>query len=106
MMMTENRNAPPESPEPAAPSPGEQAQYLRWVAERVRSDGFWTAVKEDILEDFASLLNRELPEDLWRAAYAQRDGKDYLIAFQAVLERIEEYCKRIADRVRDADVPR
>ncbi len=98
MMMTEKPNAPPESPDPAVPSAAEKAQYLRWVAERVRSEDFWIAVKEDILEDFASLLNRELPDDLWRAAYAQRDGRDYLIAFEAVLERIKEYCDRIARR--------
>ncbi len=98
MMMTERPNAPPESPDPADPSAAEKAQYLRWVAERVRGEDFWIAVKEDILEDFANLLNRELPDDLWRAAYAQRDGRDYLIAFEAVLERIKEYCDRIARR--------
>jgi hypothetical protein len=98
MMTTENRNAPPESPDPALPSAAERAQYLLWVTERVCSQAFWTAVKEDILEDFASLLNRELPDDLWRAAYAQRDGRDYLIAFEAVIEHIREYCDRIARR--------
>ena len=97
-MMTEKPNAPPGSPDPAVPSAPEQARYLRWVADRVRSEDFWIAVKEDILEDFASLLNRELPDDLWRAAYAQRDGRDYLLAFEAVLERIKEYCDRIGRR--------
>lgn len=80
---------------PAAP---DEAQYLHWVAEKVRSEDFWMAVKEDILEDFANLLNRELPDELWRAAYAQRNGKDYLIAFEAVLERLQEVCGRIAGR--------
>lgn len=98
MMMAEKPNAPPGSPDPAFPSAAERAQYLRWVAERVRGEDFWMAVKEDILEDFANLLNRELPEELWRAAYRQRDGKDYVIAFEAVLERIKEYCDRIASR--------
>jgi hypothetical protein len=91
-MTMDESNTPPAPPPPAA---SEEAQYLRWVAERVRGDDFWMAVKEDILEDFANLLNRELPDDLWRAAYAQRDGKDYVIAFEAVLERLEEYCGRI-----------
>lgn len=95
-MMTEKPDAPPASAGPAAPSAAERTRYLRWVAERVRSEDFWIAVKEDILEDFASLLNRELPEDLWHAAYAQRDGGDYLIAFEAVMERIKEHCERIA----------
>ena len=98
MMMPEKPNAPPESPDPAAPSAAASAKYLRWVAERVRSDEFWMAVKEDILEDFANLLNRELPDELWGAAYGQRDGKDYVLAFEAVLERIKEYCDRIARR--------
>ena len=96
--MTEKPNAPPESAGPAAPSAAEETRYLRWVAERVRSDDFWMAVKEDILEDFASLLNRELPDELWHAAYAQRDGRDYLIAFEAVLERIKEHCERLSSR--------
>jgi hypothetical protein len=91
-MTMDESNTPPAPPPPAA---SEEAQYLRWVAERVRGDDFWMAVKEDILEDFANLLNRELPDELWRAAYAQRDGKDYVIAFEAVLERLEEYCGRI-----------
>lgn len=98
MMTTEKPNAPPESPGPAAASELEKTQYLRWVAESVRSEDFWTAVKESIVEDFASLLNRELPDDLWHAAYEQRDGKDYLIAFEAVLERIQEHCERLAKR--------
>jgi len=98
MMMTEKPKAPPESAEPAAPSAAEETQYLRWVAKRVRSEDFWMAVKEDILEDFASLLNRKLPDDLWQAAYAQRDGRDYLIAFEAVLERIKEHCERLSSR--------
>lgn len=89
--MTMDESKPP----PAPPATSDEAQYLCWVAERVRGDDFWMAVKEDILEDCANLLNRELPEELWRAAYAQRDGKDYLIAFEAVLERLEEYCGRI-----------
>jgi hypothetical protein len=91
-MTMDESNTPPAPPPPAA---SEEAQYLRWVAERVRGDDFWMAVKEDILEDFANLLNRELPDELWRAAYAQRDGKDYVIAFEAVLERLEECCGRI-----------
>jgi hypothetical protein len=98
MMTTEKPDTPPTSPDPAVPSTAEEARYLRWVAERVRSDDFWIAVKDDILEDFANLLNRELPENLWRAAYAQRDGKDYLLAFEAVQERIREYCDRVARR--------
>jgi hypothetical protein len=91
-MTMDESNTPPAPPPPAA---SDEAQYLRWVAERVRGDEFWIAVKENILEDFANLLNRELPDELWRAAYAQRDGKDYVIAFEAVLERLEEYCGRI-----------
>ena len=55
-------------------------------------------MKEDILEDFASLLNRELPDELWRAAYAQRDARDYLLAFEAVIEHIKEHCERLASR--------
>jgi hypothetical protein len=98
MMMTDNRNAPPESPDPAVPSLADKARYLLWVTERVCGEDFWIAVKEDILEDFASLLNRELPDDLWRAAYAQRDGRDYVIAFEAVIGHIKEYCDRIARR--------
>lgn len=94
MMTIEKPKPPPASHDPAAAQPSDEADYLRWVAERVRSEDFWMAVKEDILEDFANLLNRELPDDLWRAAYAQRDGRDYLIAFQAVLERLKEYCER------------
>ena len=50
---------------------------------------FWMAVKDDILENFANLLNRELPEELWSAAYAQRDGRDYALAFEALLERLQ-----------------
>lgn len=90
-MTMDESNTPPAPPPPAS----DEAQYLRWVAESVRGDDFWMAVKENILEDFANLLNRELPDELWRAAYAQRDGKDYVIAFEAVLERLEEYCGRI-----------
>lgn len=92
-MTMDESSTPPAPPPPAASD--ETQQYLRWVAERVRGDDFWMAVKEDILEDFANLLNRELPEELWRAAYAQRDGKDYVIAFEAVLGRLEEYCGRV-----------
>lgn len=76
----------------------ETTRYLEWVAERVRGEDFWTAVKEDVIENFASLLNRELPDELWAAAYSQRDGKDYLITFAAVLERLQEYCGRIGKR--------
>lgn len=83
-----------ESNTPPAPAASDEARYLQWVAERVCGDDFWMAVKEDILEDFANLLNRDLPEELWRAAYAQRDGRDYVIAFEALLNRIEEYCGR------------
>jgi hypothetical protein len=97
-MTTEKPSTPPGSANHSAPAAAERAQYLEWVALSVRSEEFWVAVKEDILEDFANLLNRELPEDLWRAAYAQRDGKDYLLAFEAVQERIREYCERIAGR--------
>jgi hypothetical protein len=97
-MMNENPNARPESREPARPSAAERAQYLLWVTERVCGEDFWFAVKEDILEDFASLLNRELPDELWHAAYAQRDGKDYLLAFEAVIEHIKEHCERLASR--------
>jgi hypothetical protein len=97
-MMNENPNARPEPPEPALPSAAERARYLLWVTERVCGEDFWIAVKEDILEDFASLLNRELPDELWRAAYAQRDGKDYLLAFEAVIEHIREHCERLASR--------
>lgn len=93
--MTMDESNPP--PAPARPAASDEERYLRWVAERVRGEDFWTAVKEDILEDFANLLNRELPEELWRAAYAQRDGKDYVIACEAVLERLTEYCGRIRD---------
>jgi hypothetical protein len=98
MMTTEKLTTLSGSPDQAAPSTAEQAQYLRWVADSVRSDDFWIAVKEDILENFANLLNRGLPEDLWRAAYAHRDGRDYLLAFEVVLERIKEHCERIAGR--------
>jgi hypothetical protein len=90
-MTMDESNTPPAPPPPTA---SDEAQYLRWVAARVRGDDFWIAVRENILEDFANLLNRELPDELWRAAYAQRDGKDYVIAFEAVLERLEEYCGR------------
>lgn len=98
MMTVEKPNASAEPPDPAVPSASDQTRYLHWVAQRVRGEDFWLAVKEDILEDFASLLNRELPDELWRAAYAQRDGNDYRIAFEAVLERLKEYCERIARR--------
>lgn len=94
MMSMDESNAPPAPARPG-PSTSDEAQYLRWVAEKVRSEDFWMAVKEDILEDFAKLLNRELPDELWRAAYARRDGKDYAIAFEAVLERLKEYCVRL-----------
>jgi len=94
-MMTDKPTTPPESTEPSA---AERAQYLLWVTERVCGEGFWIAVKEDILEDFANLLNRELPDELWHAAYAQRDGKDYLLAFEAVIEHIKEHCERISSR--------
>jgi hypothetical protein len=97
-MMNENLHAPPESPEPALPSAAERAQYLLWVTERVCGEDFWIAVKEHILEDFASLLNRELPDELWRAAYAQRDPRDYLLAFEAVIEHLKEHCARLASR--------
>jgi len=98
MMTNENLNAPAESPEPALPSAAERAQYLLWVTERVCGEDFWIAVKEDILEDFASLLNRELPDELWPAAYAQRDAQDYLLAFEAVIEHLKEHCERLASR--------
>lgn len=92
MMATDESKPPPAPPAAAAP---DVVRYLGWVAERVRREDFWMAVKEDILEDFANLLNRDLPDELWRAAYAHRDGKDYVIAFEAVLERLQEYCGRI-----------
>ena len=98
MMTIEKPQSPPASANPSvAPTPDE-ARYLRWVAERVRGEDFWMAVKDDILEDFANLLNRELPDELWRAAYAQRDGRDYRLAFEVVLERLEECCERTARR--------
>lgn len=98
MMTIEKPKAPPAAADPAAAQLADETDYLRWVADRVRSEDFWMAVKEDILEDFANLLNRELPDELWRAAYAQRDGKDYRIAFEAVLERLRDYCERVARR--------
>jgi len=97
-MMTEKPKAPPGSAKSAEPSAAQRAQYLLWVTQRVCSEDFWIAVKEDILEDFASLLNRELPDELWHAAHTQRDGRDYLIAFEAVIEHIKEYCERISSR--------
>ena len=98
MMTVEKPKPPRASPDPAvAPAPDE-ARYLRWVAERVRGADFWMAIKDDILEDFANLLGRELPDELWRAAYAQRDGRDHRLAFAAVLERLKEYCERTARR--------
>ena len=97
-MMTEKPKAPPGSAKSAGPSAAERAQYLLWVTERVCGEDFWIAVKEDILEDFASLLNRELPDELWPTAYAQRDGRDYLIAFEAVIEHIKEHCERLSSR--------
>lgn len=84
----------PEMPEPMS----EEAKYLDWVAQKVRNDDFWMRVKEDIIENFANLLNRELPAELWNAAYSQRDGRDYLIAFEAVVERLQDYCARIEKR--------
>jgi hypothetical protein len=98
MMTIERPKAPPAYPDPAAGRGPDEAHYLRWVAERVHGEDFWMAVKDDILEDFANLLNRELPDELWRAAYAQRDGSDYLVAFEAVRERLREYCEQIARR--------
>ncbi|HYL00534.1 MAG TPA: hypothetical protein VEU78_05020 [Steroidobacteraceae bacterium] len=98
MMTIEHPKAPPAPPDPGVAPGSDEARYLRWVAERVRGEDFWMAVKEDILEDFANLLNRELPDELWRAAYAQRDGRDYLVAFEAVLERLQEYCEQTARR--------
>ncbi len=98
MMTLEKPKAPPDSPDRAVAPATDETQYLRWVAERVRGEDFWLAVKEEILEDFANLLNRELPDELWRTAYAQRDGKDYLVVFEAVLERLKDYCERIARR--------
>jgi hypothetical protein len=96
MMTIEKPKGPSAPPDPTGASAADAAQYLGWVAERVRGESFWLAVKDDILEDFANLLNRELPDELWRAAYAQRDGKDYLIAFEAVLERLKDHCERMA----------
>ena len=98
MMTIEKPKPPPASPDLAAAQLADETDYLRWVAEKVRSEDFWLAVKEDILEDFANLLNRELPDELWSAAYAQRDGKDYCIAFEAVLERLKDHCERVARR--------
>jgi hypothetical protein len=98
MMTIEHPKAPPAPPDPGVARGSDEARYLRWVAERVRGEDFWMAVKEDILEDFANLLNRELPDELWRAAYAQRDGRDYLVAFEAVLQRLQEYCEQTARR--------
>ena len=98
MMMTEKPNTPPRSAESSGPSVAERARYLLWVTARVCGEDFWIAVKEDILEDFANLLNRDLPDDLWRAAYAQRDGRDYLIAFEAVIAHLKEHCERISSR--------
>ncbi len=94
MMTIERPKGPSGSPDPGVVRGSDEARYLRWVAERVRGEDFWMAVKEDILEDFANLLNRELPDELWHAAYAQRDGRDYRIAFEAVLECLKEYCER------------
>jgi hypothetical protein len=98
MMTIEKPKAPPAAADRTGAPAADEAQYLRWVAERVRGEDFWLAVREDILEDFANLLNRELPDELWRAAYAQRDGRDYLLAFEAVLERLKDYCERTARR--------
>jgi hypothetical protein len=98
MMTIEKPRSPRAPPDPAGAQLSDETDYLRWVAERVRGEEFWMAVKEDILEDFANLLNRELPDELWRAAYAQRDGKDYRIAFEAVLEHLKDYCERVARR--------
>lgn len=98
MMTIEKSKAPAAPADPVGASAADATQYLSWVAERVRGEDFWLAVKDDILEDFANLLNRELPDELWRAAYAQRDGRDYLIAFEAVRERLRDYCERMARR--------
>ena len=98
MMTIETPKAPPAFPDPAAGRAPDEALYLRWVAARVQGEDFWMAVKDGILEDFANLLNRELPDELWRAAYAQRDGSDYLVAFEAVRERLREYCEQRARR--------
>jgi hypothetical protein len=98
MTTVEKTGAAPEPPELAAPAPSERAKYLAWVAQRVRGEDFWMNVKEDIIEDFASLLNRDLPEELWIAAYSQRDGQDYLIALEAVLERLQDHCRQITRR--------
>ena len=98
MMTIEKPKAPSAPPDPAGATAADAAQYLSWVAERVRGEDFWLAVKDDILEDFANLLNRELPDELWRAAYAQRDGRDYRLAFEAIVERLAEYCERMPRR--------
>jgi hypothetical protein len=98
LITIEKPKSPPAPPDRAVEPAPDEAHYLRWVAERVRGEDFWMTVKDDILEDFANLLNRELPDELWRAAYAQRDGRDYLVAFEAVLERLKEYCERMARR--------
>lgn len=98
MMTIETSKRRPASPESGGARALDEAHYLRWVAERVRGEDFWIAVKDDILEDFAKLLNRELPDELWRAAYEQRDGRDYLVAFEAVRERLTEHCERMARR--------
>jgi len=73
-------------------------RYLDWVAQRVRAEDFWMRVREHIIQDFADLLNRDLPEDLWGAAYSQHDSRDYLIALEAVLGRLQEYCRRMGKR--------
>lgn len=98
MTTVEKPGGAPRSPETTDPTLSEEASYLDWVAQKVRSDDFWMRVKEDIIEDFANLLNRELPAELWNAAYSQRDGRDYLIAFEAVVERLQDYCARIEKR--------
>ena len=98
MMTIEKPKAPSAAPDAAVGRAPDEAQYLRWVGERVRGEDFWMAVKEDILENFANLLNRELPDELWSAAYAQRDGRDYALAFEAVLERLKDHCGRMARR--------
>lgn len=98
MMTIEKPKATPAARDPGVPQAEDETHYLRWVAEQVRGEDFWMAVKEDILEDFANLLNRELPDELWPAAYAQRDGRDYRLAFAAVLERLKEHCERLAGR--------
>jgi hypothetical protein len=98
MMTIEKPTGPSAPPDPPAARSADEARYLHWVADKVRAEDFWMAVKEDILEDFANLLNRELPDELWGAAYAQRDGRDYLMAFEAVLERLRDHCERLTRR--------